>query len=63
MYQTGIRRETNVSAPSAVLPDAAREQAWLLLWQRLLQEPPTDNDPESDETDEEDDEERPDEAA
>ena len=40
-----------MSAPST-LPDAAREQAWRLLWQRLLQEPPrTDDNPEPDEDD------------
>ncbi len=39
--------------PSAVLPDAAREQAWRLLWQRLLQPTPDDDDPEPDEQDDE----------
>jgi hypothetical protein len=40
-----------VSAPST-LPDAAREHAWRLLWQRLLQ-PIPDDDPESENDDEE----------
>ena len=33
------------------LPVAAREQAWRLLWQRLLQEPPRTDDDRSDEQD------------
>jgi hypothetical protein len=39
-----------VSAPST-LPDAAREQCWRLLWQRLLQPIPDNDDPETDEQD------------
>ena len=36
--------------PSAVLPDAAREQAYRLLWERLLR-PIPDPEPEPDEQD------------
>lgn len=43
------------------LPDAAREHAWRLLWQRLLQEPPGDDEPKPSDT--ESDEERSTEAA
>ena len=50
-----------MAASSAVLPDAAREQAWRLLWQRLLQAIPDDPDDRKD--GEQDDEGRPDEAA
>jgi hypothetical protein len=46
-----------VAAPSPVLPDAARERAGCLLWDRLLR---LIDDPEPDEQDEEA---RPDEAA
>jgi hypothetical protein len=37
-----------VSARSLVLSEAAREQSWRLLWQRLLQ--PIPNDPDDDES-------------
>lgn len=40
------------SSPSAVLPNAVREQAWRLLWQRLLQPIPDDPEPESDDDEE-----------
>jgi hypothetical protein len=52
-----MTRGRNVSAPSAVLPDAARERAWCLLWQRLLQPIPDNDEPESDEPDDRDDDE------
>ena len=42
----------SMAASSPVLPDAAREHAWRLLWQRLLQPIPDDDaEPEPDEHD------------